>query len=69
MLIYGACTSEQVCENLLNYDVEIARSIVRSQYEQIINCAAAEAVVVDLAYVISSGGLRSFVNFKKAIQA
>ena len=67
-LINGGCATQAVCDNLLMTEVNIARNIVDSQYGTI-SCPAAQAVVVDMAYNLGSGGLSSFVNFKTAIKS
>ena len=67
-LINGGCASQSVCNKLLDKEVQNARSIVRSQYGSI-SCPAAQAVVVDLAYNLGSGGLAGFRNFKANIQS
>ena len=64
----GACTTQSVCNKLLDTEVKNARSIVSSQYGNSIKCPAAKAVVVDMAYNLGSGGLSQFRNFKAAIQ-
>ena len=65
----GACTTQAVCDKLLNDEVYNARQIVKSQYGSSIKCKAAEAVVTDLAYNLGSGGLSQFKKFKAAIQS
>ena len=67
-LINGGCASQTVCNNLLNTEVVAARGIVTSQYGSI-SCQAAQAVVVDMAYNLGSGGLSSFISFKAAIKS
>ena len=68
-LINMGCATQSVCDNLLNTEVQSARSIVDSQYGSSISCPAAHAVVVDMAYNMGSGGLAQFKNFKKSLQA
>ena len=67
-LINGGCATQTVCNNLLDKEVQVARGIVSSQYGSI-SCPAAQAVVVDMAYNLGSGGLSSFVRFKAAIKS
>mmetsp|Transcript_28762 Transcript_28762/g.43434 ORF Transcript_28762/g.43434 Transcript_28762/m.43434 type:complete len:169 (-) Transcript_28762:45-551(-) len=67
-LMNGGCTTQSVCDSLLNVEVGTARGIVNSQYGSI-DCPAAQAVVVDMAYNLGSGGLSQFVHFKQDIKS
>ena len=61
----GGCTTQQVCNNLLDKEIASARSIGRNFAT--VSCPAAQAVVTDMAYNLGAGGLGAFQKFKAAL--
>ena len=55
-LAHGACATQGACNRLLSNEIKEARYAVSQQYGYI-NCAAAAAVVTDMAYNLGASGL------------
>ena len=62
----GGCTTQTVCNKLLDKEVASARTIGKNFVT--VSCPAAQAVVTDMAYNLGAGGLGQFKNFKAALQ-
>ena len=64
----GACTTQAVCDKLLNNELAAARSNGKSVVGTVA-CQAAQDVVTDLAYNLGSNGLAQFKKFKANLLA
>ena len=60
----GGCTTQGVCDNLLNVEVQSARQGKANIFGAgSVGCGNADAVTVDLVYNLGEGGLRGFPKF------
>merc|ERR1712147_186161 len=67
LLTVGACTTQTVCNNLLNMEVQKAESAASSIFGGI-SCQCAKAVTVDMTYNLGSSGMRSFSTFDSLVK-
>ena len=66
----GGCTSQGVCDKLLNVEVQSARQGKANIFGAgSVGCGNADAVTVDLTYNLGEGGLRGFPKFIANIKA
>ena len=62
------CLSQHQCEQLLQTDVNTARSGERAIYGSKVSCQCAKDVLVDMTYNLGQAGLSSFHTFNSLIE-
>ena len=67
-LINGGCANQNICNKLLDFEVQSARGIAQRQFGSV-SCPAAKAVTVDLAYNLGAGGIAGFRRFTANIKS
>ena len=67
-LMAGGCTTQAVCDKLLDAEVASARAI-GNQVVGNVGCSAAQAVVTDLSYNLGKAGISQFKKFKANLLA
>ena len=65
-LLNMGCTTQAVCDKLLDKEVQNARTIAKNVIGTL-SCPAAQAVITDMAYNMGQGGLSQFKNFKTSL--
>ena len=63
----GGCTTQSVCDKLLQKEVDIARNGKKNIYGSKVGCSNADAVLVDLVYNNGEAGMRGFPKFNADI--
>ena len=58
----GKCTTQQVCDNLLEYAVNTARSDESEVFGNL-SCTAAKAVATDMTYNMGKSSMSGFSHF------
>ena len=67
-IMAGSATTQAVCNNLLKFEVDIAKSNKNSVFGNL-KCAAANDVAVDMTYNLGKGGIQGFPKFIAAMKA
>ena len=68
MMQVGGCTTQSVCNNLLETEMGSARAGKVRVYGSSVGCRDADAVLVDFVYNLGEGGARGFPSMNAAIK-
>ena len=65
----GGCLSQSQCSQLLDQQVDVARSGEKQIYGNSISCSCAKSVLVDMTYNLGEAGLASFTTFNSLMES